>query len=628
MSQLPWDLVEDKEERGFAIQNQIATLKKGTAGRRSRALANLELYERRKLAGFNAQSWENSGFIEARDDKDRLCLIQSAIETAKATLYAPQKPKPQFQTLGATWAARRTAYIADRACEGVINQPQEGFSNVWEQMWDLATDAMVTGTGLLKVTADRENKRIATQIVSMVNCFVDPIEGRNPVHFFEEQPIAREDVKRLYGNKVDLSTVASYEWGASYERSLHSEIIPIQHAWRLPYSKDEPGRWATTVGGKVLDEGEWSCPAFPFVVLRWIPSRLSFWGIGIPDQVRNLSDEVSDYDLRLWLRAIAASGKRIYYFDGVVNESDLTSNEAVQPVKVSQGTPGLPQESIVPPFTDAEFNYRERKIQNFWDAVGISQVSAAARREQGLSSGIALMTLNDTKAGRQLTKGQAFENSFVQLARQIVWRIQELLEKDPGYAVSWPGKRLLQKIDAKALADLEDDQYSVSVAPAYSLPHDPAGRQEMVQQLFRSGIIQAETAKQLIGWPDLDKEMDQSETEYIDELIHVFLQAEEDEWTADDYEAPEDTIVDVVGALDRFRKAWFRARIDRRGLTREERAKADFNIKLLENWMAAASKMLKNRMAAMAPPAPGGAAPGGQAPPPPAPPPALPSPVG
>lgn len=597
MTTTAWDQ-ESKDELGQAIQGVFKRLKQVSSGRRERALRNLELYERRPLGGHGAAAWEQARYLDSGDDADRLVLVHSSVETAKSTIYAPQKPKPQFQTLGATWEARRVAYSADRLCEGVINQRQGQFPNVWALMCDAATDAMVTGTGIVGVFSDKEAKRIAHEVVPMVDFYVDPIEGRDPKNFFREVPISRDEIRRIYGNSVSLTGAESWDTGG-YDRGKTADVVALRYAWRMPYSGEKAGRATVIVGSTVLEDDEWTCPQPPFVFLRWVPSRISFWGLGIADEAGTLAKEVSEFDYRLHVRALTASGKRIYYREGTVDEKLLTSNEGVQPIPVNSQSPDLPQESIVPPFTEAEAAFRERRIQQYWDAVGISQVSAAARREPGLSSGLALITLNDTKAGRQLTKGQAFEQAFVELAHQYIWRLRELSEDDPNYFVSWPGKRLLRQVSAKALKNLDDDTYSVTVAPASSLPHDPAGRQQMVQELYRSGIITQDTAKTLIGWPDLDSELDtdRAESEYIDALIDAYLQADQDDWAPVDYEPPERHLVDKLGAIRRFASAWFRARIDQRALPREERGKAEWNIQLLSTWMRQCSELVDEEAA-------------------------------
>jgi hypothetical protein len=266
----------------------------------------------------------------------------------------------------------------------------------------------------------------------------------------------------------------------------------------------------------------------------------------------------------------------------------------------------------------------------FWDAIGISQVSAAARREQGVSSGVAMRTLNDTKAGRQLVKAQRYEQSFVDLGQNYVWRLRELAATDPGFVVQWPGKNVIRQVDWKD-ADVEDDSFSITVAPASQLPHDPAGRQEMIQDLYKGGLISQETAKQLMGWPDLDAELEveNAETEYVDLLIERYLNAKQKTWTMMDYEGPEGYIINKVGAIRRFISALWRARIDKASLASpKEKQKAEFCIQLLIRWIKDMDKLMLPPPAPPAPAPAGAAGPPGAGPmPPPGPPMGGPSPA-
>jgi len=213
-------------------------------------------------------------------------------------------------------------------------------------------------------------------------------------------------------------------------------------------------------------------------------------------------------------------------------------------------------------------------------------VSAAARREQGVSSGVAIQTLNDTKAGRQLVKGQRYEQAYVDFAHQWIWRLRELAEDNKDFAVQWAGKSLLRSYKFTDY-DVEDDAFSTTVAPASAFPHDPAGRLDYVQAMYKGGLISQETAKQLMNWPDLESEMsmENAETEYLDMLIERYLDAEEEDWDAGEYQPPEAFLVNKVGAMRRFASSWFRARIDQAALPAEERLKAEFNIRLLVKWI-------------------------------------------
>jgi hypothetical protein len=228
------------------------------------------------------------------------------------------------------------------------------------------------------------------------------------------------------------------------------------------------------------------------------------------------------------------------------------------------------------------------------------------------------MTLNDTKAGRQLTKAQRYEQAYVDLAHNYVWRLRELAKENKDLMIQWPGKKLLMQVKW-ADADVDDDEFSVSVAPASALPHDPAGRQQMVSELYQQGMVSQETAKTLIGWPDLDNELnlETSAQEYIDALIERYLDADPDTWSSASYQAPNGNLPNKPAALLRFVCALYKARTDQFALTPEESAKAEFNMNLLGRWIQEMDALLNPPAPALGGPVPAGPPPAGGMPLPP-----------
>lgn len=590
------------EQQGAEIRRLIEAYKITQAGRRAGYIRCLEAYEGRYMGGYSPHAYLATDGI-AGYTRERLRLIRSSVQTAQANIYAPQKPKPQFLTNGATWAVRRRAAMLDRICEGILNQPQGRWLNVWSMMIDAGTETALQGVAPIYVYADKERRCIQHELWPHVDLFVDPAQGRNPRDLFGRRPIGVHQaigVFNLKGAAADqVAKAPAYEWyGAPKGDRRASKVVELQYGWHLPEGPDQPGTWVLGAGGVTLDGGEWTAPKFPFVFFMWEPHRDGFWASGIGDEGGQMSTECDDLDLRLHMREIIASGTKIFFEKGSVKPDDLMVNDAVVGVPYEQGRPP-PTQMQMAAFSPMELDYLKSKVGMFWDAIGISQVSAAARREQGVSSGVAMRTLNDTKAGRQLVKAQRYEQCFPELAHQYIWRLRELAEEDKGFVVRWPGKNVLREY-VYSDADVEDDSFSVTVAPASNLPQDPAGRQEMVQDLYRGGLISQETAKQLMGWPDLDAELEveNSETEYIDLLIEKFLNADEKTWSMEDYEGPEGYVINKVGAIRRFISALWRARIDKASLRGpKEKQKAEFCIKLLVRW-------IKDMDALMAPPAP------------------------
>jgi hypothetical protein len=615
-------------EMGPAIARMVDQLKTEQAGRRTRYKRNLELYERRSMNGATSHSYFTGDDGNAAS-ADRLGLIRSAVSTAVSNIYAPQKPKPQFQTTGATWAIRRRAYKLDRICEGICNQRQGRWINVWAMMSDAGAETAVQGVACIKVVADLANARVAHKLIPAPDIWFDPTEGREPRNMWHREPIGVELALQLWPKaKASILNAHPYEWygGAATSKPREGKTIELLYAYKLPDSVDEPGKWAAVINGEVVDHGEWDAPSFPIVFMGWEPHREGPWYSGIPDEGAPQAMFCSELWQRLQYREIVASGQKVYYQEGTVKPDDLALNDARVAIAYEGNSP--PIETVSVPFSPVEMQMLEYAVTNFWDSIGISQVSAAARREKGIESGVAMMTLNDTKAGRQLVKAQRYEQAFVDLAHQYVWRMRELATEHPDLVVQWAGRKLIQSIKWKD-ADVEDDQFSVSVAPASALPHDPAGRQQMVSELYQQGMISQETSKTLIGWPDLDNELnvETSASEYIDALIEKYLDAERETWDAAQYQGPEGYLPNKPAALLRFASALYKARTDQMFLTPEESAKAEFNMGLLIRWIKEMDALLNPPAPPV--PAPGAAMPGGLPPGPPGmlPPGALPPPA-
>lgn len=573
-------------ERGSAVERLVEHYKSTQAARRSAYQRNLELFECRTLHGYSAHSFAEVDGAGA--DFERRRLVRSACQTAVANIYAPQKPKPQFQTLGATWATRRRAYKLDRICEGILNQRQGRFINVWSLMIDAGAEVTLQGVAAILVEANQEEKRIDHELIPLPDIFTDPVEGRSPRNWFMRRPMSESEALARWPRAATAIRGANeYQWfGVSTAQRPRSErIIEVKYAWHLPTRKKEGGHWSCVINGEEVEGGEWTAPHPPLVLWYWEPHRDGVWGAGIGDEGGRMSMRIDDLDQRLHYRELIASGQKVYYYKDSVKPDDLAVNDARVCIAIEPGNP-FPQTEPAMPFHPMELQFLESEVRAFWDGIGISQVSAAARREQGIESGVAMRTLNDTKAGRQLVKAQRYEQAYVDLAHQYVWRLRELAAEDKSFMVQWSGKTIIRSYKWDD-ADVEDEEFSVTVAPASALPHDPAGRQQMIQDLYGSGLISQDTAKQLMAWPDLESEMtsDTAESEYIDMLIEKYLDAEQKNWDAGEYEAPESFIINKPNAMRKFIGAWARARIDAQTLPKAERRKAQFNVALLTRYI-------------------------------------------
>jgi hypothetical protein len=583
--------------------------------RRNKALEANRKYHGLELSGLDAAS-----YIKA-DAADELFypLHNSGVETLVAQIAGRQKPKPQFQTSGADWRTRRKAKKADKLIEGVLQQPQGPYQNAWELSEDAwLRDGFSTGNGTVYVTHDGE--RVKYERVQDHELLVDPSEAESgqPLNLFWSYPC---DIDKLIAEFVDdeedeaeaelnlrailaAKDVAPIAKGSTALRVVRQ--VQVVQVWRLPLSDKQPGRHAIVVQDRVLYSREWKRKRFPFV--RFINSRYRgclWYGQGIVELGDSMVTEVNEGAVRMQERVKLSASKRTYYRPGSLNTEDMQANDAEVLIPVQEGHE-YPSETIVPPFTEAERAFNEGNIAKYYDFMGIPQSQATGRKEPGVNAAVAMRTLNDLGTLRQTPKARRYEYAFVELARCTLDALEDLAEVNGGkVTVRRVGKRSVEEIDVsevlKAVQDAE-----VTVAPASSLPNDPAGRLQMVQELYATGAIKLETFKNLLGWPDLESEMNSegAEYEYLEDLAERYLDADEETWGDGDYESPLGFIVDKQRALLQFAAKYFQAKLDKAPV---------FNLGLLEDYIMQLDESIA---AAAAPPAPPPGMPGtGMAPP-------------
>jgi hypothetical protein len=528
-----WWKFEDEEEIKTSLLSVADRLFDGQSERRERYLYLTQLFENLSL-----QSPDPAGYLDsfaALDQGDERRLLRSAVQTARAEIFSPQQPKGQVLTNGASWDMRRVARRLDKIHEGLLGVPtDDGYTNVWAAGVDgFGMGALCHGTGVFEISSDFKRKRIVQRCVRVCDVYFDPAEGKNPrtVYLIEpyEVSLAQDNNPDHAGELQDEKPFDDFPPALS----AISKTLRRVRAWRIG-TKNNPGKFVELIGNTLVEEGEY------------------------------LAANATDLFERLIRRQRIASGKRVFYKEGAVQKDALQANDEEVHIGVQGDVGSAVHETITPPFSAAEPNFAELVTRSFWDGIGISQVSAAARREAGMETGVALRTLNNTKRGRQLDKAQRYELAFVDICRQHVYRVQELGEEFKDLEFKFPGSRGMSVAKLSDALLGEDWEFAVSLGPASAFTNSAAGRRALIAELFSQQIITPAAYEAMLQWPDLeaDSNLVTIENDYVDFLIEKLLDAKQDDWDDDSYVSPEPFLQDPRGALLRVTAAYFRAQID------------------------------------------------------------------
>jgi hypothetical protein len=504
--------------------------------RRERWLTCWSMYEDRRIS--------DEAMTDPRILGTRYNVLASVIDTAVSEIASRQRPKPTFVTSGADWRTKRKARKLDKFVEAHLHQPQGArYADMWELAEDLFRDAAVTGVGMGKLIIDEHQERVRVERVPAYEILVDANDaaGGDPrtwIHVYEMDAHAAEAAFAPSGRssgdsairaKLEQSGPDMLRRKAATVSGRVSRQVTIVEAWHLSSDPDVPGRHVYACAGGMLWSEEWTWRVPPLLPMVWRRDPFGVWGVGLVETMGTQYERVNELADRLHRRYDLCAQKRTYYVPGMVQESQLEKSDGEVLIPVTDMSQ-VPREVQTPPVTPAEAMAVEDEIRRFYEISGVSQMSAQARKDPGVTSGIALQTLGDQKSVRFLPKSRAHELWFSSFGKLSVLGTRELARAKPGLIARWPGKHFVEEIRWSEV-DLDEDMYEVRVTPTSALSRDPAQRLDVIQQLVSMQLLPPEKFLDLIGLPDLESalSMTTAEAQYVERLIDRYLDAEDDD---------------------------------------------------------------------------------------------------
>jgi hypothetical protein len=553
-------------------------------------IRHLRLYGNVNVLGLSAHTYSQNQNINTPFDRITLNIVKSCCDTATQKI-AKNKPKPTFLTQGGDWTLKKRAKMLDQYVQG-----QFYAMDMYKLGVRAFLDATVFGTGAIKIYPDFENMKISAERVFIDELIVDNSEAMygTPRSLYQRKFIPREVLVEQFPEFKEKIMTAKRPEQLSPQHSSLSTCIMVLEAWHLPSSKKaNDGRHTIAIENATLYDGEWIRDYFPFTFMRWSPRLLGFWGQGLAEELTGIQVEINKL-LRVvqTLMHLVTPHWLVEHGSKVVTAH--INNELGRILKFSGVKPEYHAPDPVPPEILAQIESLYRKA---YEIAGISQLGAQSKKPEGLNSGKALREFSDIESERFILVGQAYEQMYMDAAKQIIDLTKELYAKDPSFSLLVKGKKFLEKI-AWADIDLQDDQYIMQIFPTSSLSQTPAGRLQDVQELIQAGFIDRANAMRLLDYPDLQEYMSLANAaiEDIENQIEAMIERGEN--------AIPEPYMNLQLGIQMVQSAYLRAKNE---MVPEDR------LELLRNWINEANRLLTPPAPpVMAPnvPPPGGAAPG------------------
>lgn len=521
-----------KQDMPGSIQATVSFLQQHQGARQTQYLISSRLYGNQNVMGVNGLSYSKVASTSSQL-KDRISynVCQSTVDTVTAKI-AKNKPRPYFLTSGGDYKVQRKAKKLTKFVDGLFYE---------NEMYALGTqifrDAAIWGTGIVKVF--NSNGRVKVERALLSELYVDEVEGfyGSPRQLHQVRNVDRQVLIDCFPKSAAKIREANRATPDSRSMDNVSDQVTVCESWHLPSGPEaKDGLHVIVINNAVLHVEYYNKDFFPFACFHWSKRLHGYWGQGLIEQIQNIQLEINKL---LWViqRSMHLMGSFKILAE---NGSKIVKAHLDNDIGTIINYTGTPPTYVTPPIVAPEVYAHLQTLKNAaYEQAGISQLSAAAKKPDGLNSGKALREYNDIESDRFMTIGQAFERFFLDVAKLGISEARSIYGKDEDFSVKVPGKKFIETIRWEEV-DLAEDEYVMKCYPVSSLPQDPAGRLQTIQEYAQAGFLNPREARRLLDFPDLEQIENLANAQ--EERIHEILEAIVD-WDMDKednpYEAPE-----------------------------------------------------------------------------------------
>lgn len=528
-----WWKMENDLEKQQAIAGTISYLAEHSTGVEQQRQISRRLYGNYSIMGTNGLSFSKIAQSQPKaNDRITYNVVQSAVDTVVAKM-SKNRPKPMFLTSGGDWKLQRKAKKLEKFTEGIF------YENAAYDMGPAALlTAMVDGTCAVQVFEDQGRVRWERVLISEI--YVDEIEAfyGKPRQLHRVRNIDRAVLTDMFPEHKEVianvngslsDTVGSYQ-------SIGDQVT-VAESWHLPSGPDATdGSHVISINGAVLLDEEWEHSDFPFVFLHWSKRLYGFWAQGAAEQIQNIQLEINKL---LWViqRSMHLAGT---FKVALENSSKIVKEHLNNDIGAIITYTNNPPQYLVPPVVPPEYYQHLLTLKAAaYDQLGVSELSATSEKPAGLNSGKALREYNDIESDRFQIIGQAYENFFLELSKHSIAVAKSIAETQGGFSINVPGKRFIETIDWEDVS-LKDDEYVLKLYPVSSLPTDPEGRLQTIQEYAQAGFLSPQSARRLLDFPDLEavEEMANAPEDRIHRVLESMI--DDGEYTPPDEYMPLD----------------------------------------------------------------------------------------
>ncbi|TXH18359.1 MAG: hypothetical protein E6R03_02290 [Hyphomicrobiaceae bacterium] len=489
-----WWLEEPEEcyKTLFSVVNRIEERQKY---RRARNLTFDQLYSNSPHSALDISLLLKPRYDQDLQFKLSLNLIAACIDTATNKI-SKNKTRVTFLTEGGSQtksiqAKRLTKYV-DGQFQELKYYPKSQFA---------FRDSGIFGLGALGFAI--VDGALSSERICPDELLIEDLDGlyQTPREIHRVKFVKKYELKNRYPEyerEIDAAGFGNAVPNLTDGIKNYCRVIETYRPSRTKESKD--GKHVIAIDTATLSYEPWEWIKYPYVFFRWKPRTSLFDGMGIAEEIGSIQLEISS------LMETISEGQKLMCVPRVwldraakVNLDHLTND--IAGIGFYTGNP--PVVSSWPGASPELYQHLEYLWQKGFEQCGISMLSAAGRKPEGLNAGIAIREAQDIEADRFQLVAQRFEDAAVDAGDIIVYLTQKLAKegKDPEVKVV-DGKKV-EWIRWSSIK-LDPERCEIRRFPTSLLPTEPSAKAQKIIEYLQAGLLPRDYALSLLEFPDLE----------------------------------------------------------------------------------------------------------------------------
>jgi hypothetical protein len=488
------------------------------------------LLARDLFGNFPALGLEPGEAVRPRSiDYERLGLniIRAVATTAHANSVQGPPPRAAFITTDGDYDLRRRAKGMQKFCAGTIAQTK--FDRIARRV---KLQSAVFGDGLVKVY-DAWGKPVVERRFPW-EVIVDDQDAHydNPRSMYERKRSDKTCLAERFPRHRRAIMEANAPENIGGAMTL-ADSVEVYEAWHLPSGPDAgDGKHVIVINGATLLEEDWN-DEFPFARLQWSDPLAGYWADGVAAELAGLQLELNMLlaKSRLCLHLIA--NPRVLAEAGSIVKSHV-NNQIGSIVEYRRGS-RPPIFDIARAVAPELYDQMDRIWSKAFQLSGVNELAVNAQIPAGFKSGRAQLVFANQQSQRFADWEKGGQELYLDVSRLLVRVMRRLAEDDPDVEVVYHDARRkrIERIPWRSI-DLDESSYLMTIQAMSSLPNDPAGRAEILDQWLSAGVIDMPTYRRQVEAPDMEMEnaLESAPHDLIEEGLERMVYGED----GDDYQ--------------------------------------------------------------------------------------------